>query len=568
MRPIIDAVLFDVGGTLKRSTRHTEAERRESLASLNALLGTHLTGEEWDERLLPRAREYKRWAEESCGEIPEEDFWTRWMLPEFPAELVRPRALDLHRAWRRAFATAEMLPQADRVVRELIRRGYRLGVISNTSSRTEAPELLERYGILDCFDVVILSAVHGKRKPDPLPFELATHSMEIAPERCAFIGNRRDTDLAGARRAGFAEVVLLRRPEVRAGDSQADGLAPDHWIDGLDELLTIFPPRFRIRALGPRRSAKPSGARWKASISTMWGSPAFPRLDGFLQSAAEMGFSGVELNHEVDSAMLAAANLEPYRFNTVHEPSPADVGTGRMAVLDWQLSSEDEQKRQQAVRMAKRSIYLACDVGAGLVVVHPGNVRGDRALEKDLRTLFNTGEIDSERGRRLREQFIHHRSQLAGPRVEAALRSLSELLACAREEGILLGLENRYHYLDIPTPDEMDELLACGDPSELGLVYDVGHAQTMERLGFFTHEEWLQRFSDRIVEVHLHDVKGVDDHLAPGLGEVDFDRIASRLPRSALRTCELRPQNTPGQVAEGMEYLIQHGCVEALGPTG
>ena len=563
MRPIIDAVLFDVGGTLKRSTRNTQARRRESLPALNALLGTHLTAEEWDERLLPRAREYKRWAEETLGDLPEEEIWTRWMLPELPEELIRPRALALHRAWRRAFATWEMFPQADTVVKELFRRGYRLGVISNTSSRSDALESLERYGILDCFEVVALSAVHGRRKPDSLLFELATQSMEAAPERCAFVGNRRDTDLAGARRAGFAKVVLLRRPTPKAEDLRAAALVPNHWIDGLEELLEIFPPRFSAKPLGSRRLASVSGPRWKACLSTMWGSPQFPHLDRFLRSAVEMGFSGVELNHELDSAIIAGTNLAPYHISSVHEPCPADVPTGRMAVLDWQVSSEDEPKRLQAVRMAKRSIFLARGLGAGVVVVHPGNIRGDQTLEKELRTLFYAGEVDSERYRELRGRLVDHRRQLAAPRIEAAVRSLSELLACARDEGILLGLENRYHYLDIPTPDEMERLLACAAPDALGMVYDVGHAQAMERLGFFTHREWLERFADRIVEVHLHDVKGVDDHLAPGLGEVDFARLAPWLPAGALRTCEIRPQATPEQIVAGMQTLVRLGCVEA-----
>jgi HAD superfamily hydrolase (TIGR01549 family) len=564
MPPIIDAVLFDLGGTLKRTRRHTEAERRNGLASIDALLGTHLSPEEWDRRLLPRAREYKRWAEDTHEELTEEEIWTRWMLPEYPAEQVRPRALDLHRAWRGAFGTSAMQPQAGRVIRELFRRGYRLGVVSNTNSRTDAPEALERDGILDCFEIVTLSAVHGRRKPDRRLFDLATHAMELEPGRCAFVGNRRDTDLAGAKQAGFAKVVLLRRPEVDPGNPQPEALEPDAWIDDLEELLAIFPQRYEAKRSQPGRAAAGVESRWKASLSTMWGSPQFPHLDGFLRSATEMGFSGVELNHEVNSAMLAAANLGLCPISSVHEPCPADVPTGRMAVLDWQVSSEDEHSRKQAVRMAKRSIYLARQVGAGLVVVHPGNIGGDRTLEKDLRALFNAGEVDSERYCQLRDHLIDRRSQLAAPRIEAALRSLYELLACARDEGIILGLENRYHYLDIPTPDEMERLLACGGPNELGLVYDVGHAQTMERLGFFTHEEWLRRFAGRIVEVHLHDVRGIDDHLAPGLGEVDFDGIAASLPRAALRTCELRPQNTPEQVVEGMGFLTRHRCVEAL----
>jgi FMN phosphatase YigB (HAD superfamily)/sugar phosphate isomerase/epimerase len=560
---MLDAILFDVGGTLKRSTRNTEAQRRESLPALNALLGTHLTAEEWDERLLPRAREYKLWAEEAGAEIPEEDFWTRWMLPEFPAELVRPRALELHRAWRRAQSTWEMLPHADRVVKELFRRGYRLGVISNASSRTEAPEFLERHGILECFDVLVLSGVYGKRKPDLLPFELATTSMEIRPERCAFVGNRRDTDLAGARKAGFAKVVLLRRLKPNAKDLQASDLVPDHWIDDLEELLEIFPPRFLATPLTVGRPGASSPARWKASLSTMGWNRQSARLDEFVQSALATGFSGVELNHDVDSAALADSTLHAHVCSSVHEPCPRDVPAARVVALDWQLSSEDEARRRQAVRMVKRSIHLARELGAAQVVVHPGSVPGDAGLEKELRRLFQTGRAGTPEYAQLRDRMIEIRRLRSGPRLEAVQRSLSELLACARDEGILLGLENRYHYLDIPTPDEMERLLACAGPDVLGMVYDVGHAQAMERLGFFTHREWLERFADRIVEVHLHDVKGVDDHLAPGLGEVDFARLAPWLPAGALRTCEIRPQATPEQIVAGMQTLVRLGCVEA-----
>jgi HAD superfamily hydrolase (TIGR01549 family) len=552
-----------MGGTLKRSTRHTEAERRKALASMDALLGAHLSPEEWDQRLLTRAREYKLWAEDTHEELTEEEIWTRWMLPEFPAEQIRPRALDLHRVWRGAFRTSVLQPQAGRVVRELFRRGYRLGVVSNTNSRTDAPESLERDGILDCFEVVTLSTVHGKRKPDRLLFDLATHAMELEPGRCAFVGNRRDTDLAGAKQAGFAKVVLLRRPEVDPGIPQQESLEPDHWIDDLEELLAIFPQRYGAKRSQPGRTAAGVGSRWHVSLSTMWGSPQFPDLDGFLRSAIEMGFSGVELNHEVNSAMLAAANLGLSPISSVHEPCPADVPYPRMAALDWLVSSDNEGNRRQAVRLVKRSIHLARELGAGLVVVHPGHVPGDGGLEKELRRLFQVGQAGTTAYAQLRDRLIDERRKRSEARLDATLRSLAELLACARDEGVVLGLENRFHYLHIPTPDEMAQLLACAGTESLGMVYDVGHAQAMERLGFFTHQEWLERFAARIVEVHLHDVHGADDHLAPGLGEVDFARLAPWLPSGALRTCEIRPHNTPEQVVAGMQTLVRLGCVEA-----
>ena len=51
--------------------------------------------------------------------------------------------------------------------------------------------------------------------------------------------------------------------------------------------------------------------------------------------------------------------------------------------------------------------------------------------------------------------------------------------------GLRLGLENRYHFFDLPSPDEMEELLSLASPDRLGFVYDVGHAQALDRLGFY-----------------------------------------------------------------------------------
>jgi len=123
-------------------------------------------------------------------------------------------------------------------------------------------------------------------------------------------------------------------------------------------------------------------------------------------------------------------------------------------------------------------------------------------------------------------------------------------------------LENRYHFMDIPSLDEMGGLLNLARPDQLGFVYDVGHAEALHRLGFFSHQTWLDKFADRIIGVHLHDLIGVTDHYAPGCGEIDFSRVATYLPDRAFRTCELRTSVTAEQVAAGLEFLAQKGCIK------
>jgi sugar phosphate isomerase/epimerase len=157
---------------------------------------------------------------------------------------------------------------------------------------------------------------------------------------------------------------------------------------------------------------------------------------------------------------------------------------------------------------------------------------------------------------------VDARAEKAEANLAAARRSVAELAEHAAQAGVRLGLENRYHYLDIPLADEMEDLLAVVGPDRGGFLYDVGHAQTLENLGFVPHQVWLERYADRMVAVHLHDIKGLRDHHAAGLGEVDWDMVARYLPREALRTFEFRSHNTPEQLEGALEFLASTGCIE------
>ena len=303
---------------------------------------------------------------------------------------------------------------------------------------------------------------------------------------------------------------------------------------------------------------------YDVSLSTMWAKHNFASLSEFFMAARALGFNKIELNHQITSAMLKGINLKQYQFSSIHEPCPADISVEILKQRDWFISSQDEECRRQGVLAIQRSIDLAYDLGTPIVVVHAGNVHANLSLEKKLRALFEARKGKTDEYLSLKEEMIKDRASLAEARLEAVKKSLLELLSYAARFSIRLGLENRFHWLDIPTLDEMEILLELGGPDQLGFIYDVGHAQTLDRLGFFPHEEWFKRFASNIIGIRLHDVRGVVDHYAPGLGEVDFDRVAVYLPREAFRTCELQPSNTVEQVKNGLEFLVRHHCVRSL----
>jgi sugar phosphate isomerase/epimerase/FMN phosphatase YigB (HAD superfamily) len=494
-------------------------------------------------------------------ELAESELWTRWLLPDWPADQVGKQAVRLHQLWREATGRRDPIPEAKEVIVELFRRGYRLGVASNTTSSTEAPQLLKKLGVSGLFETVALSCVVGKRKGDPGLLLEATTRMGLAPEKCVYIGNLPHRDVVAARQAGFSQVILLRNPfnpEQQQVDDPA--LLPDQIIDNLKDLLEIFPPLSKTKTKTPVEEP----AVWSASLSTMWAMKNFPSLKDFFVAARRLGFDRIELNHQVDSTMLAGIDLDHVQFSSVHEPCPADISVDDLKNRDWLISAQDEENRRQGVESVKRSIDLAHTFGAGTIVVHAGNVSSDLTPEKKLRSLFEADLNQSEEYLVLKEKMERDRAALVGRRLAAVRRSLVELLEYAGRYGIRLGLENRYHYMDIPLPDEIGQLLDLAVPERLGFIYDVGHAQALDRLGFCAHNEWLERFAARIIGTHLHDVVGVTDHQAPGLGEIDFDHVAAYLPGDAFRTLELHPSNSPEQVKVGLRYLADRGCVELL----
>ncbi len=61
--------------------------------------------------------------------------------------------------------------------------------------------------------------------------------------------------------------------------------------------------------------------------------------------------------------------------------------------------------------------------------------------------------------------------------------------------------------------------------------------------------------------MHLHDVRGIRDHCAPGVGSVDWGLIAANLPDAALRVCEIGEWNDVETVPGVVPFLRSQGVL-------
>ena len=554
MNEAIQGILFDMGGTLRMSVKPNPAEKASALRRIIDLLGTEMESGELETLLHERSRKYAAWARSTLNELNEQDLWVKWMLPDWPSEIIRPIAIQLNEAFRNSYSKRILFDETPDVIISLYRRGYRLGLVSNTTSSVEIPEVLRKLRLRGYFDVVLLSALEGKRKPSDYLLRSAAEIMDLSPSTCAYIGDQPSRDVAAARKAGFSSAVILKDPRNHPEPREEDTLyVPDSTIGNLKDLLEIFPPREPCQ---PART-------YAASLSTMWAGNNFTSLADFFEFARRSGFCNVELNHKVTSAMLSEVDLAHAAVSSIHEPCPADISTDVLAKNDWLISSLDEEKRQEGVKAILRSIDLAHRWGIPAIVVHAGNVRAmDNSMERQLRKWIELGEQGAPEFTTLQAQMRAERRELSPRSLDSVRKSLEELLSHAAPFGIRLGLENRAHYREIPSPDELASLLDLAAPEQLGFVFDVGHAWHLGVLGFYSIDEWLDRFSARIIGTHLHDVIGLNDHFAAGLGEMRFAEIAARLPEGAFRTCEFLDSNTPQQVRAGLRFLHDQGCIK------
>jgi sugar phosphate isomerase/epimerase len=286
------------------------------------------------------------------------------------------------------------------------------------------------------------------------------------------------------------------------------------------------------------------------ALSTMWMQHRFERVADFAAAARDLGFGGIEASHIVTPAMLAHDHPAALAIRSVHFPAPA-VPSPFGLPAETLLSATDDAPRRWAVAQGFASIDFAAAAGAGAVCLHLGEAPATRRLEWALAQRFLGGQRADPIYAAALAEVEADRKAVASPALDAARRSLAELADYARPRGVRLGVESRVQYWQIPTFAELGVLLDENDPAVVGFWYDCGHVQVLHNLGFHRHDDWLAAYAGRIVGVHLHDTAGLRDHLLPGLGELDFDRILAALPPAAVLTCEFDWYFTPQEITAG-----------------
>jgi sugar phosphate isomerase/epimerase len=162
-------------------------------------------------------------------------------------------------------------------------------------------------------------------------------------------------------------------------------------------------------------------------------------------------------------------------------------------ICDNNIASLNERMREASVLDLLSLVESALSLGITTITVHPG--------------IYSFVAPD-----------MAEKSVIAAKK---SLRSLDRIMA---EYGIKVAVENmpNLDFMLGSTPQELADLV---EGTELGVCFDIGHANTVGDIDGF-----IELLGDRFVNLHIHDNQGErDDHMVLGEGNIDFPATIKKL---------------------------------------
>jgi sugar phosphate isomerase/epimerase len=297
----------------------------------------------------------------------------------------------------------------------------------------------------------------------------------------------------------------------------------------------------------------------KLSISTHWNAHRHADGGAMLDEITDLGLRHAELGYNLTLDLVPGVRERvasgAVEITSLHNYCPVPVGAPRGHPELFVLASRDRRVREAAVTHTRKTIEFAADIGAAVVVAHSGNV-DMRAYTRKLISWAEHGRQQETRYEKTRMKLLLKRDKRVRPHLENLYWGLEQLLPLLESTGVTLALEILPTWEAIPTEAEMTEIARRFNSPHIRYWYDTGHGGIRENLGLVASLRWLERLSDVLAGMHIHDViPPAHDHVMPPEGNIDFSRFRDIIRPDMPVVLEPAP-GTPAEVIRNAIALI------------
>jgi putative hydrolase of the HAD superfamily len=211
--PLIKAVLFDLGETLITFGRVDKAALFKQSARLSY---------EFLKQTGQKVCGFQRYHWRNIFAIRVMYIWSYFTGRDFDS-LGLLRSIGLRRGYKLSeeqwqqfgwcwYEPLSKIATAESDIRDTLAKlrdmGLKLGIVSNTFvTGASLDRHLDKFGILEFFPLRIYSYTQSRRKPDVGIFHEAARRLELDPSQIIFVGDRLDTDIHGAQKAGMTPIL-------------------------------------------------------------------------------------------------------------------------------------------------------------------------------------------------------------------------------------------------------------------------------------------------------------------------------------------------------------------------
>ena len=199
----IDAVCFDIDGTLADTDDHLVSQIAEVLDKVPLVGGRHAT--RLARRIVMSAETPVNAAYGALDRLGLDDEFARLkgLVKRLRTQQVRDQ---IHVADAADEVLHEIVPDVDQMLHALAER-YPMSTIS-TGGVPRIEAFLTHYEVRDLFTVVVGAQTTPRMKPHPDPLLYAAEAMDVDPARCVFVGDT-TVDMETAKAAGAQAVGVL-----------------------------------------------------------------------------------------------------------------------------------------------------------------------------------------------------------------------------------------------------------------------------------------------------------------------------------------------------------------------